>query len=98
VLIRGLLPGAGLETMRRRRGRADAPARLTNGPAKLAQALGITGRLNGHDLCAADSRLFIEAADPVPDAQVRTGPRIGLNHTPEPWKSRPWNFTWATAG
>ena len=28
----------------------------------------------------------------VPEAAVVRGPRIGINSTPEPWKSKPWNF------
>src|SRR3954447_21846999 len=44
VLIRALWPEEGLEVMQARRGRAEPPARLTGGPAKLAQALGIDRR------------------------------------------------------
>ncbi len=95
VLIRALQPEVGLEVMRERRGergRTAPPERLADGPAKLTQALGIDGRLNGHDLCAQDAQLFIERAPAVPDAAVALGPRIGLNTTPEPWRSKLWNF------
>jgi DNA-3-methyladenine glycosylase len=93
VLIRALLPEEGLEVMQALRPRpAPTPARLTDGPAKLAQALGIDKRLNGHDLCARGAELFIERAAPVPDEAVVLGPRIGLNNTPEPWKSVAWNY------
>src|SRR3990170_2761984 len=67
---------------------------LTNGPAKLAQALGIDRRLNGCDLCAAESVLFVEKAPPAPGAEVARSPRVGLNDTPEPWRSKLWNFKW----
>lgn len=91
VLIRALLPTEGVRHMRRRRpGRPLAE--LTNGPAKLCQALRIDRRLDGHDLCARSSSLFIEALPPVPDRLVTTGPRVGLNTVPEPWKSVPWRF------
>jgi DNA-3-methyladenine glycosylase len=93
VLIRALVPEEGLEVMRALRPRpAPTPARLTDGPAKLAQALGIDKRLNGHDLCARGAELFIERAAAVPDDAVVRGPRIGLNNTPEPWKSVAWNY------
>ena len=92
VLIRAVLPREGVEIMRRRRGTPDAI--LTNGPAKLAQALGIDRRLNGCDLCAAESVLFVEKAPPAPGAEVARSPRVGLNHTPEPWRSKLWNFRW----
>lgn len=89
VLVRALLPAEGLRTMRRRRGgRSD----LTGGPARLCQALGIDGRLDGHDLCRIDSRLFLEATAPPPARSVRRGPRVGLENVPEPWKSKPWRF------
>jgi DNA-3-methyladenine glycosylase len=94
VLIRAILPAEGIAAMRERRQRVEAEHKLTGGPAKLAQALGIDRALNGHDLCAPAAALFVEQAPAVPDALVRTGPRVGLNNTPEPWKSVPWNFTW----
>jgi DNA-3-methyladenine glycosylase len=91
VLVRALAPQTGLATMRvLRRGQPDAI--LTNGPAKLAQALAIDGALNGLDLCARGAPLWVEAAPPVPDSAVVLGPRIGLGSTPEPWLSQPWNF------
>ncbi|MGH2522229.1 MAG: DNA-3-methyladenine glycosylase [Anaerolineales bacterium] len=92
VLIRAIQPQAGVETMRARRGRPDRI--LTDGPGKLAQALGIDRRLNGHDLCAPDAVLFVERARAVPTREVVRGPRVGLNNTPEPWKSKLWNFKW----
>jgi DNA-3-methyladenine glycosylase len=93
VLIRAIVPQEGLEVMQALRPRpARTPARLTDGPAKLAQALAVDRCLNGHDLCARAAELFIERAPPLPDSRVRLGPRIGLNNTPEPWKSRLWNY------
>ncbi len=90
VLLRGIVPTEGLTTMRRRRGRVD---HLTDGPAKIAQALGVDKRWNGADLCARDSDIFVEEADAVPDSDVATAPRVGLGNTPEPWLSKPWNFS-----
>jgi DNA-3-methyladenine glycosylase len=91
VLIRSLMPKEGLDRMRQRRvGRADPV--LTDGPAKLCQALAIDRALDGHDLCHPASTLFVEAEDQIAEAHVITGPRIGLNSVPEPWKSIPWRF------
>jgi DNA-3-methyladenine glycosylase len=91
VLIRAIQPVEGLETIAARRKGRPQPA-WTDGPGKICQALGIDGRLNGTDLCAAEAVLFVEAGDPVPDDFVTIGPRVGLNSVPEPWKSMPWRY------
>ena len=68
VLVRALLPQEGIDVMRQNRaGRPDHL--LTNGPARLAQALAIDGALNGVDLCT-HAEIFIQAGPPVPDAAV----------------------------
>lgn len=77
VLIRALLPLAGIEEMRRRRG--DVPdARLTDGPGKLCQALAIDMQHYGADLCG-QGPVTIFGADHEPTA-VLTTPRIGISH------------------
>jgi DNA-3-methyladenine glycosylase len=91
VLIRALEPLEGIETMQRNRG-LEKIQDLCRGPARLTQALGIDRALNGANLCASDSGLWIEDALPVDEASIATGPRIGLNNTPEPWLSTPWRF------
>ncbi len=89
VLIRALHPLEGLEEMRERRGhRPDRE--LTNGPAKLCQALGIRGDLNGADLCLGEN-LWLEWGTPVPDSEVVVGPRVGLN-LDGPAAEAPWRF------
>lgn len=89
VLLRAVEPLEGLDEIARRRpGRP--PQDWTNGPAKLALALGIGKELNGADLTTTDNGLWIEPDLTVPDALVRTGPRVGLGKTPEPWLSLPW--------
>lgn len=91
VLIRALIPCEGVERMRTRRaGRPDSE--LTDGPAKLCQALDIDGSFDGHDLCHPDAHLYLEADPRLPPTSVTTGPRLGLNNVPEPWKSIPWRF------
>ena len=58
VLIRALEPLFGHELMRSCRS-VPHDRQLTNGPAKLCEALQIDRGLDGVDLCAADSPLFI---------------------------------------
>ncbi len=87
VLIRAVQPIEGEEIMLRRRSGRD-----TFGPGKLTQAMGITKSENGLDLTESASSLRIEAGISVPNSLVTKGPRVGLNSTPEPWKSKPWRF------
>jgi DNA-3-methyladenine glycosylase len=91
VLIRALEPVEGVAIMTANRN--GRPRReLTNGPAKLAQALAIDQSLNGANLCTADGVIWVESGTAVTLDQVQTGPRIGLGQTPEPWLSMPWRF------
>ncbi|MFZ5902621.1 MAG: DNA-3-methyladenine glycosylase [Chloroflexota bacterium] len=87
VLIRAVQPVEGAEVMSARRKGRD-----TLGPGKLTQAMGIGKSQNGTDLTETGSGLWIEAGISVPDSAVTIGPRVGLNNTPEPWKSKPWRF------
>jgi DNA-3-methyladenine glycosylase len=103
VLIRGIFPVEGLERMMALRPRPLRPSPRgqssggtspgwTDGPAKVCQALGITGAFNGLDLCDPQAELCIEEGTPVSEAAVHCGPRVGINSVPEPWKSKPWRF------
>ncbi len=91
VLIRALEPLEGLEVMAERRatgsrsGAAPPPLALASGPARLAQALGITGELDTHPLDAPP--LWIEAGAPVPPDAVAAGPRIGVTRAAD-WPLR----------
>lgn len=80
VLLRAVMPIAGLELMRKRRRRDDPAVRLASGPARLTQAFGVTGRLNGADMKTGDFR--IEPAGRNPGRIVR-GPRIGISKAKE---------------
>jgi DNA-3-methyladenine glycosylase len=91
ILIRAVEPLNGLEHIAARRiGRL--PREWTSGPGRLARALEVTQALNTADLTTPAAGLWIEAGEPVPDSAVRTGPRIGLGKTSEPWLSIPWRF------
>jgi len=88
VLIRAIEPVEGVEVMQALRGGRPI-AELTNGPAKLAQALGLDISWNGTDLCTSDD-LFLEEGEPVPDEIVMTASRIGLSKGAT--KDAPWRF------
>lgn len=91
VLIRGILPTEGIELIASRRQGVPSSHR-TDGPGKICIALGINKALNEADLCAPGAELFVEEGVSIPDSSVTTGPRVGLNTVPEPWKSIPWRF------
>jgi DNA-3-methyladenine glycosylase len=98
VLIRALEPIEEIELMRERRG-LDQVEGLCSGPGKLSEALGVDLSLNGADLFAAPFELS-PPADELAEAEVVTGPRIGITKAAElPWRycaagsrfvSRPW--------
>ncbi len=91
VLIRAIFPMEGLEAMAERR-QGQPFKRWTDGPGKLCKALEIDGRHHGLDVCAVDAEIFVEWEEPIPDSSVTISPRVGLNNTPEPWKSMPWRY------
>ncbi|HET6152458.1 MAG TPA: DNA-3-methyladenine glycosylase [Marmoricola sp.] len=64
-------------------------AAIARGPAKLCRALGIDLGQTGSDLASGAVRL--EVRDPLDQALISTGPRVGLRLAPE----RPWRF-WIT--
>lgn len=85
VLIRAVEPVEGVDLMRVRR-HDVADRQLTNGPAKLCQALDIDRALNGHDLRQSPLRLNINP--PLPKQQVVQTTRIGISKA----KDTPWRF------
>jgi DNA-3-methyladenine glycosylase len=89
ILVRRLVPEEGLDIMRENRSGCPDTL-LTNGPARLAQALAIDGSLNGSDLCI-QSEIFIEPGTPVPDELVACSPRVGVTGD-ELALTRPWRF------
>ena len=91
ILIRAIEPLEGLDAIARHRPDSK-PLDWTSGPARLTRALAITGTLNEVDMTSATAGLWIEADQAIPDSLVRTGPRIGLGKTPEPWFSIPWRW------
>lgn len=83
VLIRALMPCQGMDHMIRNRGRDQ---NIADGPAKLAQALGITREQYGEDLTIYGG-IHIEAHGAVVSNSIHAFPRIGVRD------ARHWNFT-----
>lgn len=91
ILIRGLEPTEGIETMLQRRGFSSIKPALTAGPGALGKALGISKKLNGASLLADE--VWLEDRG-IQIAEISSGPRIGMNFD-GPYKTIPWRF-WAT--
>lgn len=76
VLIRALEPIQGQDLMSLNR-HNQAPHNLTNGPAKLCQALQINKSLNGHDLMKSPLKLILQP--PSKNADIVQTTRIGIS-------------------
>ncbi len=84
VLIRALEPVAGIEAMQTRRKRRNIED-LCNGPAKLTQALGITGK---HHACDpfADKSWHLSSSQ-IPESSIIVSTRVGISQATEyPWR------------
>ena len=75
VLIRAVEPVLGVALMQQRR-HADNVKSLTNGPGKLCQAMDITRKLDGADLCDPGSELFVAENPALKKTLKAQGPLI----------------------
>ena len=89
VLIRALKPMEGIKQMERYRGCKGS--NLTNGPAKLCQALNIDKAFNQWDLTKG-KKLWLEDYETVADQQICTGARIGIDYAATQDRHAPWRF------
>jgi len=92
VLLRALEPLAGAGRMALNRGLALDARRLTSGPSRLCQALGLTRKAhNGLDLLDPASPLQVRDDD-WPTTELMVTPRIGIR------KATDWPLRFALAG
>jgi DNA-3-methyladenine glycosylase len=95
VLIRALEPVEGFEVMRanRRLNNQSNPSllNLSDGPGKLCQALGIDKTLNNWDVTRGQ-KLWLEPGKPIPDTDIATGPRVGIDYAQAKDRAAPWRF------
>jgi len=84
VLIRAIQPEKGIKTIQENRGDVKFE-NLTNGPAKLTQALKITKEHYGVDLTKY-SKLFI--TEGIKPAKILASPRVGIKEA----TNKLWNF------
>ncbi|MHB1503835.1 MAG: DNA-3-methyladenine glycosylase [Acidimicrobiales bacterium] len=87
VLIRALAPVAGIDAMRDARPHARKETDLASGPAKLCQALGISGDDDGADLVTGDRGIMILDDGMEPPCKPGISGRIGIRAGAElPWR------------
>ncbi len=87
VLLRALAPLSGLETMRMARPKARRDRDLCSGPARLTQAMGISGVHDGIDLVTGRGGFrIVDDGTPPPGEPVSSG-RIGVSRAVgEAWR------------
>ena len=88
VLMRALAPLVGLDVMWARRPKARRERDLCSGPARLCQALGLTGDLDGADLATGPVLLLDDGTPPPSDPGNSV--RIGLS--PGKGDDSPWRW------
>ncbi len=86
VLLRGVVPLAGLDDMRARRPTTRRDSQLTDGPGKLCAAFGLDRAHDGVDLIGGAVRIEDDGTAP-PDKPV-TAPRVGISRAVD----RPWRW------
>jgi DNA-3-methyladenine glycosylase len=89
VLIRAIMPLEGKSTMEMRRKRTGK--NLTDGPAKVCQAMGIDKALNSWDLTRGE-KLWLEEYQVISSDRIRRTPRIGINYAAQKDKDALWRF------
>ena len=87
VLLRALAPLTGMEGMRVARPRARRDRDLCSGPARLTQALGITGVHDGIDLVTGEGGFRIVDDGTPPPSDPVVSRRVGISRAAdEPWR------------
>lgn len=92
VLIRAVQPSNGLDMMAERRRMKPDSILLTNGPGKLAQAMGIYSEYSGIPITESKSLLKCFKLHNNSSVNIATSRRIGINYAEEcvDWE---WRFT-----
>lgn len=91
ILVRGIEPVTGIETMLVRRNMTGLAPRITAGPGAVAQALGLNKTHNA--LSLQGQTVWLEDRGELDAMEtIITGPRVGMNFE-GPWHSIPWRFS-----
>lgn len=92
VLVRAVEPLVGIDVMLSRRNLSTVAPRISNGPALLCQALGVTLDHYATDLLDASSAIQLHGSlGTVSDTDVIRSPRVGVAYA-EDCATWPWRF------
>ena len=98
ILVRSIEPIIGLSTIMARR--SVKGKNLTNGPGKLAAALGINTSFNGIDITNKKSNIWIGEDVSYKCSNIISGPRVGIAYAKEcahwPWRFYLANNSWVS--
>ena len=89
VLIRGIIPTIGIETILKRRNQVKINSATVNGPAKLCQALGIS--LKQNTISLRSDTLWIEEARKIGPGEIFITTRVGIDYAGDD-ASLPYRF------
>ena len=78
VLVRGIIPNRGIDTILYRRKQTQINPKLVNGPAKLCQALGIS--LEHNKISLLSNIIWIENAREVEKQDIIITKRVGVDY------------------
>lgn len=93
VLIRAIKPVDGLKVMQQRRDHSSIHPKLTAGPGRLTQALGINRSHYGQDLQSEPIWIEERGVNISPE-EIEASPRIGVSYAGKD-ADKPWRFTLA---
>lgn len=91
ILVRAIEPVDGIDVMLERRGQEKVSPKLTAGPGRLSQSLGITKDYYGMDLTGNHSIWIEDRGYIITEEEIAASPRIGVDYAGEDAK-RPWRF------
>ena len=92
VLLRAGEPVEGIDLMRARRPAITNDRLLASGPARLAQAMGITGADNGASLLRGGRFWFVEDAETAGLRQREVAQTVRIGLSPGRGDELPWRF------
>jgi len=93
VLLRAIVPVAGIDTVLQRRRKSKMFPKIGVGPGAAAQALGLKTSMNGFELFKNHSFAITKSPYDYQSLQIETHPRVGVGYAGDDAKL-PYRFVW----